>query len=213
MQSVVLFVVLAALVLVAAKTQSQSGPTGSIEGVVLDLQGQPVAGATVFVGTMLRGPFTKTGSERKFVLADVPAGTAGLNAFKEADGYPYNMSSFFIVPGEIMPKVDVIAGGVVKNVTVQLGAKAACLKLDVTGESGTPISAYLSFSRPDLGRFGDYRTSMPASKSVMVPPVPFRLAVESNRYEAWHYIGEKGDLVVLKSSETLSLHVQLKKAH
>jgi hypothetical protein len=199
------------LLLGATLAEHAAEATGTIAGTVLDLQGHPVPGATVFVGTMLRGPFTKTGSSGEFTVSDVPVGIAGLNAFKEDDGYPYNMSSFFIVPGETMPKVDVVAGGVVRNVVVRLGAKAAYLKFDVTDEGGTPISAYLSFSRPDLGRFGDYRTSMPVSKSVMVPPVPFRLVVVAKGYESWHYTGEKDHLIMLRSGETLSLHIRLKK--
>ena len=212
-KSVAAIAVITTLLVTVAHTQVRGEPTGSVEGVVLDQQGHPLAGATVFVGTMLKGPSTRTSDDGKFVLNEVPAGKVGLNAYKEDDGHPYNMSSFYIVPGEIMPKVDVGAGDTVKGVTVQLGAKAAYLKLDVTDNNGMPVDARnLLLSRPDLGKFGDYQTSIPASKSIMVPPLPFRLAIQAEGYDTWHYEDGKGDLITLKSGETLKLHVQLRKS-
>jgi hypothetical protein len=190
---------------------AQTPTRGSVEGIVLDGEGKPLAEATIFVGTLLNGPRTKTTSEGKFTLRDVPAGRVGLQAYKESDGYPYNMFSFFRMPGEQLTKFDVAAGETVKNVVIHLGAKAAYLKLEVTDEDGLPVSAGLSFSRPDLGRYGNYERSAKASDVILVPPVPFRLTVEAKGFQPWHYHSEESDLISLKSGETLFLPIRLAK--
>jgi hypothetical protein len=206
----------AAFVLIAAGlAQTPRSTTGSVEGIVLDGERKPLAGATVFIGTLAKGPRTRTDAEGKFVLRDVPIGNVGLDAYKESDGYPYNMFSFFLIPGQHLPKFDVIAGETVKNVVIHLGPKAACLRLQITDESGHPINASLSFSRPDLGQRGDYRRSTEANDVILVPPVPFRFTVEATGFQPWHYGAERwqdgNGLITLKSGETRTLAVRLRK--
>jgi hypothetical protein len=50
----------------------------------------------------------------------------------------------------------------------------------------------------------------------MVPPVPFRLTVEAAGYEPWHFGGENwqgnGGLINLKSGQSLTLDIRLKRA-
>lgn len=204
------------LLAVICLAQTSPPSTGSVQGTVLDGEGKPLAEATVFVGTHTNAPSTKTDAEGNFMLSGVPAGNVGLNAYKESDGYPYNMFSFYLTPGEQLPKFDLAAGQTVKGVIVHLGPKAAYLKFDITDEDGKPVGAGASFSRPDLGQFGDYQTSIPANRVVLVPPVPFRLTIAAKGYEPWHYGGERWrgreGLIALKSGETLNLAIQLKKA-
>jgi len=207
---------IAAIALTLSALAQVSPPaTGSVEGIVLDGDGRPLAEATVFVGTLARSPRTQTDAEGRFKLNDIPAGRIGLQAFKESDGYPYNMFAFFLMPGQPLPKFDLAAGQTLSNVIIRLGAKAAYLKLSVRDENNLPIDAGLTFSRPDLGRYGDYQRSAKPDDLILVPPVPFRLTVQEKGFQPWHYGGEhwldKEGLIVLKSGETLTLTVRLKK--
>lgn len=206
-----------ALVLGAAVLAQTSLPTtGSVQGIVLDGEGKPLAGATVFIGTLADGPRATTDAAGRFTLAEIPPGNIGLHAYKEADGYPYDMFSFFLTPGQEMNRIDVAAGETVRDVVIRLGLKAAYLKLAVADEDGMPVNATLSFSRPDLGRYGDYRRSAKANDVILVPPVPFRLTVEAKGFEPWHYGAErwkdKAGIIILKSGETRNLMVRLKRS-
>jgi hypothetical protein len=150
------------------------------------------------------------------VLSRLPVGNIGLLAYKENDGYPYSMFSFLMMPGEQVARFDVVAGETTKNVVIRLGVKAAYLKLEVTDEYGQPVEASLSFSRPDLGKYGDYRRSAGANDVILVPPVPFRLTVQAKGFQPWRYGGEHWEenagLITLSSEQTLALTVRLKKS-
>jgi hypothetical protein len=201
---------------IAARSQGPGAETGSIEGTVIDASGRPVAGATVFAGTLAKSPRAQTDGEGKFKLEGLPAGIVGLQAFKESDGYPYNLFSFFLMPGEQLPKFDLLVGQTLTNVVIRLGAKAAYLRVHIRDENGLPISAGLLFSRPDLGQYGDYQRSSKGDDLILVPPVPFRLTVEEKGFRLWRY-GEDdqqkgGDLITLRSGQTLRLTITLKKS-
>jgi hypothetical protein len=72
---------------------------------------------------------------------------------------------------------------------------------------------------------GPFNTSVPTDPRLvdvgfingvmLVPPVPFRLTVQADGYEPWHYGGKnwarKAGLITLKSGQTLSLAVRLQK--
>jgi hypothetical protein len=187
---------------------------GLVLGVVLDDKGMPVADATVFVGTIARGPSTHTDAEGKFVLGGIPPGVVGLHAYKKSDGYPYDIFAFFDMPGEKRPYFEVKEGKTTAGIVIQLGARAAYLSLDIADESGNPIETSLTLTRPDLGKYGDYKTSAGAHQTLMVPPVPFRLQVEADGFRPWHYgsdewLTDKG-LIKLNSGATLNLSIRLR---
>ena len=91
----------------------------------------------------------------------------------------------------------------------------------------------LDFNRVDLGKSGGFGTTpeFPHGPKdppmladwprgleplpILVPSVPFRLTVDADGYEPWHYGGVnwqgKAGLMTLKSGETLSLTVRLRK--
>lgn len=191
--------------------------SGSVEGIVLDGNGAPLSHAVTYAlpEQDMTKPISVTADETgKFVMKDVPAGIVYVAAFKESAGYPYNFFSFFIMPGERMPKVEVKSGETTKDVVVRLGAKAAHLNIEITDSEGHPIdrNVQLTFTRLDIP--GDYQTAAKASKSLQVPPVPFRLRAETEGYEAWHYGGDKWmgkeGLISLKSEESFKVSIRLR---
>lgn len=142
----------------AAFNPAATAGSGSVEGIVLDGNGAPLSYAVTYAlpeQDMLK-PISVTADETgKFVLKDVPAGIVYISAFKESAGYPYNFFSFFIMPGEHMPKVEVKSGETTKDVVVQLGAKAARLNIEITDNQGHPLDlgvhgVQLTFTRLDM---------------------------------------------------------------
>ena len=185
---------------------SKPPAVGSIEGIVLEGNGKPLSGATVYAlpeNDMTKQFHTITGDAGKFILDGLPEGGAYLSAFKERDGYPYNFFSFFLSPGEKTPRVNVRAGEIIKGVTIQLGQRSARLNLEITDQNGKLLNegVELTFRRPDLP--GDYSRGANTEESLLVPPVPFRLTVGVKGYKPWHI------LLSLKPEETRSLSIRL----
>jgi hypothetical protein len=198
----------------------ERSPEGTVQGMVLDGTGEPLAAATVYADSTAphdkrRQLRTQTDAGGRFILKNVPAGKAYLHAFKESDGYPDVFFAFFHMPGQdFPPKVMVKPGETTSDVVMRLGAKAAVVKFKVTDENGTPVNGRAVFQRPDLGEGGTLWRSLGAEEVLQVPPVPFRVTVNADGYASWHYGGSQweGDqgLVRLQSGETLELSVRLR---
>jgi hypothetical protein len=215
---------MAALFLLLATGAFPQGSTngmGSVQGIVLDGDGNPLPGARVsahpFTDMVNSRIYTDTDEAGRFDLRGIPAGGVYLRAFKESDGYPYNNFAFYIMPGEVMPQIHIDPGETVKGVVIQLGARAAHLNIQLTDSDGVPLKqgGGLVFDRLDQpGPTGRYERSSHAQESLLVPPVAFRLTVEVKGYEAWHYGGkhwrEDAGIISLKSGESLALIVRLK---
>jgi hypothetical protein len=202
--------------------RGQETQYGKIEGIVLEENGAPLKDAWVFICTIANPPYAQTGEDGRFVLDHVPASDDhAVCAYKESEGYPYNLFSFYNMPRERMPHVAVRAGQVATGVVVQLGAKAAKLKFNISDENGAAVAASLTFSRPDLDLarpeikdYGAFNSSVPLGGEIMVPPVPFRLTVHADGFAPWHYGGADwlldSGLIKLRSGETMTLNVQLR---
>jgi hypothetical protein len=180
---------------------------GSIEGIVRDDHEEPLPDAIVYAMPeldMLHDIRTATDRDGRFRLDRVPPGGVYVRAYKESAGYPYDFFSFFDVYDRPQVKVDVAARRVTGNVVVRLGARAARLNIEITGQDGALIKggARLSFDRDDIP--GPYRQGSAARESLLVPPVPFRLTVQADGYEPWT------TPVSLKSLQTLDLTVRLR---
>lgn len=179
------------------------------EGIVLDDSGRPLADATVFalpqrdMRSQLR---TMTDREGRFHLERIPAGHLYLDAYKESDGFPYSFFAFFKTIDGLPIEIDA-KEGITANVVIRLGPKAAVLKLEAVDQSGQTVTrdATLKFTRPDMPTRGDYSVGAMLPSASLVPPVPFRLTVEVEGYQAWH-----SELTVPRSGETIDLHAQLR---
>jgi Prealbumin-like fold domain len=186
----------------------------SLSGKVV-ANGAPLGGATIYTISErdMGHPFKETIADDNgyFEFSDLPEGKYFLEASKAEAGYPYSIFSFYIMPGQRKPKVEVIAGKPVSNIVIDVGAKAAHIQLRVSGNDGVLKSVRLVFSRPDLP--GDYKRSFSGSGEIMVPPVPFRLSIEASGYAVWTYMDSTGgSLIKLKSGDTLYLDVKLQAA-
>jgi carboxypeptidase family protein len=112
-----------------ASTTAPAG-TGSVRGVVLDEDGKPVAGATVFAAGTAYKPSAVSNDEGQFLLQGLAPGNWGLLAYKKSDGYPANFFAFFSSTGNVqVPSVDVAGGKVTENATVRLGPQGRLSEL------------------------------------------------------------------------------------
>jgi Carboxypeptidase regulatory-like domain len=211
---------LLAVLFTTAPSFSQDAARGSIQGVVMDQDGKPVPGAGV-IGypeeNMVKHFDATTDAQGKFTFNDLPAGFVYLQSAKPSDGYP---DAFFALfkNREVFPKINVVAGEVARNVVIRLGARAAYLTIEFNDENGKLLEhaerGQLMFTRDDLGEDGTLQQGpgLPTT-SILVPSVPFRLSVEIEGYQSWHYAGRdwrgKGGLISLKPGESLKLRAQL----
>jgi hypothetical protein len=185
---------------------------GGIQGVVLDGDGNPIPDANVYAlpqEDMVHRRFdAKTDDSGKFALAGLPPSNVYyLFAYKEAAGYPDEFFSFFGEPGFDVTKATVRANETTGNVVIRRGPKYALLEIAVSGGDGKPndLAVQLDFSRPDIP--GPYGTAMKmgSTRSMLVPPVPFRLTVSAEGFAPW-----SSDPIKLKSGETFHLDVTLR---
>jgi Carboxypeptidase regulatory-like domain len=181
--------------------------TGSLQGVVVDSSGKAVSNAIVHAlpeQNMLRQIRTTADEQGRFVFKALPPGMVDVDAFKETDGFPYNFFAFFNQNGRAVTKVEVKASGTTPDVVINLGSKAAHLSINLIDEAGIPIKKpmALSFTRDDMP--GDYKSSVAAPYSMLVPCVPFSFSVDVEGYRLWH-----SEVIALRPDETLDVEVKL----
>jgi hypothetical protein len=101
-------------------------PLGSLEGVVLDLDGRPAPGAAVRAASADHSASATTGAEGRFLLA-APAGTYALQATLAGRA------------GAAPAPVAVVAGEIARGAEIRLGA-AAALDAEVALAAGGPLA-------------------------------------------------------------------------
>jgi hypothetical protein len=212
---------------IASFSQTSVNPSlGSVEGVVLGEDNRPLSGASVYglpEKDMRREIWATSDNAGRFTLQNVPAGNVYVLAFKESEGYPNKFYAFYKVKTAHSSVKLEIKPGETANVTIQLGPKAAYLKVDAINEKGKPVTVgSYQLDRDDVpGPYGTSVSTDPRLVGVgfingvmLVPPVPFRLTVRADGYEPWRYGGSRWQtnhgLIALKSGQTLVLHVRLK---
>jgi hypothetical protein len=218
--TVLLFIIFSVSATATGSAQDQKASTGSIQGVVLDRDGKPITGATVYAlpEEDMRRPVASatTDTAGKFTLNDLPAGVVYVYAYKETDGYADGFSNFFAIPNDQSLVSVKVERGHIATLTIKRTAKAAYLNFKVTDEKGQRVPASLTLTRYDQPEepYGT-ATNLDGEKSMLVPAVPFRVTVDADGYETWHYGGanyaDKGGLIVLKPGQTFNLAVRLRK--
>src|SRR5664279_2253829 len=115
--------------------------TGCLTGIVVDNTGQPLKGIRIALGdnvwtTAQISPEPRSDESGQFRIDDIPAGTYKANAFNDQLGYP----------GIWWPLRDVAitASALCTNITFNVGARAAKLKLTATdATTNKPITDIL----------------------------------------------------------------------
>ncbi|KAA6462099.1 carboxypeptidase regulatory-like domain-containing protein [Acidobacteria bacterium AB60] len=208
--------VLTVLVMGAALLRAQSpgsNISGSAAGVVVDETGKPIPEATVFAlpeMEMTKEIRAQADEFGRFHLTGLPPGEVFVDAFKESAGYPYCFFSFFKTPNAKTPvKVKIVPGGLVSNVVLEIGPKAAYLEFSITDENDAAMKGTLLFDRADIP--GPYQRSVESGEKVMVPAVPFQLTFQANGYLPWHYSkvtqAIPGNSIDLKPGESMKVFI------
>lgn len=111
--------------------QGTTPPSGTITGRVLSLDGEPVAGASVYAlgNNSMTGrlPIFLTDEKGEFVIQGLIPGTYKMSASKEADGYPPTDNTFYSAGTVQLPEVTINEGETIPDVPVYLGPQAARL--------------------------------------------------------------------------------------
>ena len=195
--------ILLALSGTAGIAQSNTPSGGAITGVVVDVDGKPIPEAQVYAlpeDAFNRKPFeTMTDTNGSFGIDHLPDNRYYLDASKEKEGYIYNLFSFYIMPGQSKPQVEVRQNESYPSAIIKLGAKVAYLNLAVVQGNKENGPVELTFTRPDLPGF--YKRSYSSGETIAVPPVPFRFVVAAvNRQSSWSYRDKAGsDLLVFEA--------------
>jgi len=199
-------IVVLLILTLALVAQGQTGPS-SIKGVVEDLNGIPIADATVYgvdPNNVKKRITTRGDSQGKFKFTDVTPGTYELRAYKESDGYADTFFGFFDVGNTRSSRiVQVTATGDVSDVVLRLGPKYARLRLTIIDENGVSVDGALWFIKGS-GTKRVYGVGVAANAEVLVPPVAFEFEIEKKGYALW-----RSKLLLPKSDETIRVRAHL----
>ena len=187
---------------------------GTVEGVVLNENNNPLSGAIVTCNASpsrySRPPSATTDSKGRFVLERVPSDLpeVAVWAYKESAGY-VNVGGAFYIGSEVDHAILKIEDGKTTHGVVLNATKGAHLNLKFIDQNGTSIDAsfQLEFRRPDNPEYGYLETSTNKRDfTMLVPAVPFKFIVQAAGYKPW-----SSDLLSPKSGATLKLKVRLER--
>jgi hypothetical protein len=200
-----------------ASGQQQAIPPGygAIQGKVVDSNGNPVAGAMVYVFNVAhpsgRQATAYSNAQGGFYLVPVAAGRYNVRASKEASGFPDTFFAFYEGAGGTAPGVTVHDGKITKDVLVKLGRTGGTLRGQILdARTRQPVvGASIVLKREDDPR--NWLSLGPESPTarfaILVPTVPFTVAVSAPGYANWDY----GRAIQLGSGESKELVVLLRR--
>jgi len=191
---------------------------GTINGVVIDPDGNPVPDARVRladapVRAMNIEKTTPTGTDGKFVIGNVKWGTYTLQAMKPEEGYPdpfVLMYRYHVV----QPTATVSPAQPVADIVVPIGPKAGQLRISIAdAATGKELdSATMTLVRRD-DEF--VKTSIPVAGAPVLVPAETLLviAIHVDGYSDWYYPGRTvrglAEPISLGSGEQKTLRVRL----
>ena len=168
---------------------------GAIEGVVVTKEGIPVADAKVYVLQTGRSLLAATDGNGRFALTRIPPGTHRVIAYKESDGFPNLVWSFYseAYQDEGSAQINVLENQTVRDVRVRLGPKASRLLLTVTdAKTGQPItdaSVSLNHKGKPNTLFKSGATESNGTFNLLIPSsILINVAVEAQGYRTWRYV-------------------------
>lgn len=201
----------AAIISIAGVLPALGQAKGTIQGVIRDLDGTPIAGAEVYAYDRNRANVRTarfnavSDSQGRFVLRGLPPATYSVHAYKTSEGYADTFFSFFDLGNRKAYRTVDLEVPETADVVLELGPKYALLKLAVTDEEGTLVPVGLNFFKGDTPERMEFATSVRRKGEVLVPPIPFKVVIESDGLESW-----TSELMHPKPGEVISLTVRLK---
>ncbi len=216
--------VILVVVLCMGNPQDPSPQWGRIQGTVVDSQGTAVAGARVYATNIdrplpSRARYFMSDEDGGFVIERVHPGRNLAVAFKENEGYPDKIFSFFSLGDESDPPiVTVEAGKIVEGIRLNLGEKAGKLKVYVYDQtSARPIENF----RVRVSRAEDAEVTLQNSivrgstdqsgqVTQLVPaPMGYRVNVSAEHYHDGHFVDDNTDVIFMEPGETREVSVGL----
>ncbi|MEI9971569.1 MAG: carboxypeptidase-like regulatory domain-containing protein [Ignavibacteriota bacterium] len=204
--------------IVAAQT-----PTGVVRGTVVNQDGKPVAGATVWAKRIDAMPhkFQKmfpADGEGRFTIPYLEWGQYRVYAAKESDGYAD--LQWAIHDDGRLPIVEISATSPIADVQVKFGPKAAVFTGSITDAvPGVPVSnaTFRIWRWTDgVDRDSQYLSgNLEARYRLLIPPSK-EVGIEFSApgYETWTYCGESGGATVfplnLASGAVKTLDIKLR---
>jgi len=192
-----------------------------VEGRVVTNDGMPVANATVYALRDCRSFLNVTDDQGNFTLP-VLAGKHRISAYKESDGYPDLLWSFYseAYGREGFPIVNVEENQIVRGVIVRLGPEASRLFIRVIdARTKRPIrdaSLALNHKGKPETRFEPGGTKMDGEFDTLIPAsLPINVVLKAPGYKTWRYV--KGgsvdrDVIRLRPGSSIEMTVELKPA-
>jgi len=232
---VVLALLLVSGVTIKSLLSSQASPDkkmirlqpGSIDGQVLDSQGNPVARAKLHVLRVGGNPngrviFHWSRDDGRFSIDGLEPGVYDVFVSKEGEDYP-DTQMFFYSTKESKPLQAVISEEQPSiQLTVPLGPKAGRITGRVVdAATGSPIDeAVLTFRRSENDKMF-LRTSLnkidfPGGFDFLLPAAPLTIKATAAGYEDWTYRKSDGkqatELLTLDPGQTMQLTIKMKRA-
>jgi hypothetical protein len=194
---------------------------GAIQGRVLDLQGQPIAGATVyavnhkFAGGVI--PTAETERDGSFSLIVAP-GLHTVYSGKISAGYPEDLASIYQDAVRHLD-VQVVADETVQGVELRVGPPLGKLRVEVidvtTRQPIAEAKVTLRLAdKPDI-----FSTSTADDKgrfAILAPPVPFTIHVTAHGFKDGTYgqdgLSRQSDALKVRGGEVKKVTIALRPA-
>jgi hypothetical protein len=212
----VFFTLLAASAILLAGQPAASAQTalGSIEGVVVDTDNAPVAGATVYpvsgpAGTG-RSHAALTNADGRFRIEQMVPGTYKLSAFKVEDGYADTAIPFYEQPEHPLTSVTVSSATENADLSIQLGARCGILHIDLSDAvSHNPITSGVLVMQQRNLRSAVLQGDKSFPGDFLVPPVDVSVEISRAGYTNWHLSQNGHDYVTLRPGEHHTVHAEV----
>jgi hypothetical protein len=217
-----LYIGLITLLLQASgSSQSANEREFLIKGQVVDANGLPTAGVTVFAyPDSLHGklPSSTSDARGRFTIVVSKAGPYVISTSKTGDGYPHSLDPFYNPSGESLAQILVEESRPPQFVTILLGPKVGkVVGKVVDAETNRPIEDFqIRLCRTEAPNYC-HRHSVKTPRGLLeflVPSAPFTIQIFAAGYRDWNgadEVRQQATPLLVASNTTRELNVSLEK--
>jgi len=188
---------------------------GSIEGVIVDADNNPVPGASVYLVTgpsgTGRGSTVLTNADGRFRLEQLVPGVYTLSIYKTQDGWADGAIAFYADPDHPLPSVTVNTGTETTNHSFQLGARCGILHLNasdaVAHHSISSATVILHQRNNSSAVLQATNKELPAD--FLVPPQDVTITMDAPGYVTWRFAEDDRNYVTLRPGEQRTVHADM----